>query len=206
MHTAAVLRWHAGQLVAVQGRYALRGIGMAQAAMAGAHSLQTLRHYPESDVVDATHHSQFYYHAHGSHRCPAQEHGHFHLFVRQGPGPAFFHLAALSLDAHGWPLRWFVTNRWVTGEQWVSATTAIAALPGFVVQARGRLAPVATWLTAMVALYAQPLASLLRRRDAIMARHLARTPAQDLFEDRRLDVITQSTLHLPTRLQQVASL
>jgi hypothetical protein len=88
----------------------------------------------------------------------------------------------------------------------VSAITTIAALPGFVVQARGRMAPVATWLTAMVALYAQPLASLLRRRDAIVARRLARTPAQDLFEDRRLDVIAQSTLHLPTRLQQVASL
>jgi hypothetical protein len=31
------------------------------------------------------------------------------------------HLVALSLDARGLPLRWFVTNRWVTGGQWADA-------------------------------------------------------------------------------------
>ena len=28
------------------------------------------------------------------------------------------HLAALSLDVNGQPVRWFTTNRWVTGEHW----------------------------------------------------------------------------------------
>lgn len=201
----------AQQLVAVQARYAAAGQGMAQAALAGARRVVTLQHYPAGDVVDRANGSQFYYHAHGSRRCPAEEHGHFHLFVRQPDpadpaAPAFFHLAALSLDARGWPLRWFTTNRWVTGERWVPAATAIAALPGFAPVARGRLAPVAAWLGAMVTLYADALAALLRRRDAMVARRLRHTDPDTLFEDRRLDVVTQTRVALPSRLAQIARL
>lgn len=201
----------ARQAVAVQARYAAAGQGMAQAALAGAPSATTLRHYPAGDVIDHANGSQFYYHAHGSRRCPAEEHGHFHLFVRRPDAadpaaPTFFHLAALSLDARGWPLRWFTTNRWVTGERWVPAATAIAALPGFAPVARGRLAPVAAWLGAMVTLYGDTLAALLRRRDAVVARRLRGTDPDTLFEDRRLDVVTQTRVALPGRLAQIARL
>jgi len=194
----------ARQVVAVQARYAAAGLGLAQAALGGAARFDTLRHYPAGDVIDRANASQFYYHAHGSRRRPAAEHGHFHLFVRgSGPGD-FSHLVALSLDAHGWPLRWFTTNRWVTGERWIDADTAIAALAGFRPRTHGRLAPVAAWLSAMVALYADTLAALLRRRDAVLARRLRTQPAQALFEDRRLDVVTATRVSLPRRLQRLA--
>lgn len=194
----------AERVVSVQARYAQAGIGMAEAALGGARRIETLRHYPAGDVVDRPHQSQFYYHAHDSRRRPSEEHGHFHLFVRQGGGADFFHLAGLSLDARGWPLRWFTTNRWVTGETWVDAERAIAALAGFQPVAAGRLAPVARWLGAITVLYTPTIAALLRRRDAVMARRLARTPANTLFEDRRLDVITETRVSLPRRLQQLA--
>lgn len=200
------LQLAAEQVIAVQAHYAAAGVGLAQAALGGARRFDTLRHYPAGDVIDRAGHSQFYYHAHDSHRRPAQEHGHFHLFVRGGEPGAFFHLAALSLDAHGWPLRWFTTNRWVTGERWVDATTAIAAIPGFQPRAQGRLAPVARWLSAMVALHADALAALLRRRDTMVARRLQHTPAGQLYEDRRLDVITQTQVSLPRRLQHIAGM
>ena len=200
----AALRQAARQVISVQARYAANGQGLAQAALGGAGRVETLRHYPAGDVIDRASHSQFYYHAHGSRRRPAQEHGHFHLFVRGAAPGDFFHLAALSLDARGWPLRWFSTNRWVTGERWVDADTAIAALPGFRPRTPGRLAPVAAWLSGLVVLYADALAALLRRRDAVLARRLQTVPAERLFEDRRLDVITETQVSLPRRLQQLA--
>jgi hypothetical protein len=192
-------------IVEVQAGYARRGLGMAEAALAGARRTEPLRHYPAADVVDRDGRGQFYYHAHDSSRRPDDEHGHFHLFLRR-PGGGFFHLAGLSLDAHGWPLRWFTTNRWVTGGDWVDADTAIAALPCFAPRTHGRLAPVARWLGAMVTLYADTLAGLLRRRDAVVVRRLAHQPAERLFEDRRLDVITEVRVALPRRLGRLTGL
>lgn len=216
----------AKRVMAVQMRYARQGIGLAQAAMAGAAALDPWRHHPRADVIDRHNASQFYYHAHGSSRCPAAEHGHFHLFARElgldaGPSQAagvgrrscaappdtperYVHLVALSLDARGLPLRWFVTNRWVTGGQWADAGTVIAALARFAPHARGRMAPVCEWLSAMTVLYGQAIAALLRRRDAIVARRAAHDRRESFFEDRSVDVITETRISLGHRLASLA--
>ncbi len=220
------VREAAERVMAVQMRYARRGIGLAQAAMAGAATLEPWRHHPRGDVIDRHNASQFYYHAHGSSRCPAAEHGHFHLFARDSgldagvslaapvggrsavlrPGPAdgFVHLVALSLDARGLPLRWFVTNRWVTGGRWADAGTVNTALARFAPHARGRLAPVGEWVSAMTVLYGQTIAALLRRRDAIVGRRVARVGAEPFFEDRSVDVITETRISLGHRLASLA--
>ncbi|HPU53997.1 MAG TPA: hypothetical protein PK359_20740 [Burkholderiaceae bacterium] len=199
------VREAAERVVAVQMRYAQRGLGMAQAALAGATALEPWRHHPRHDVIDTHNASQFYYHAHGSLRSPAAEHGHFHLFTRLNDGPAdFMHLVALSLDARGLPLRWFVTNRWVTGGAWADADTAIAALTRFAPQARGRMAPVGEWLTAMTVLHGGTIAALLRRRDAVVRRRLAHVDAESFFDDRSVDVITETRISLEHHLARAA--
>jgi len=210
--------------VAIPLRYAQRGVGMAQAALGGARECVELRHYPARDALDRASGTQFYYHAHGSRRRPGDEHGHFHVFARTPgrgdriPGrgertcglgdaasadPDFFHVAALSLDARGRPIRWFTTNRWVTGEHWADAARVIAALPLLRPRAAGRLAPVADWLDAMLRLYARPLAALIRRRDAVIARRAARSDLASVFEDRRLDVVTECAVDLPAHLARL---
>lgn len=198
----------AQRVAALQLRYARAGTGMASAAMAGARQLEPLRHYPARDVSDPRAGTRFYYHAHDSRRRPALEHGHFHLFVydRQPPasGPAFFHLAGLSLDARGQALRWFTTNRWVTGERWRPADEVLRALRQFEVRTTGRLAPVAAWLSAMVRLFEPQIAALVRRRDAVMAPRIARMGDEAAFEDRRLDVVTQCTVSLEQQLRRIA--
>ena len=207
------LRDAAERAVSIPLRYARRGIGMAQAALAGARQFVELRHYPTNDVIDRATGTQFYYHAHGSTRRPRDEHGHFHVFARLPEVPAtgsasvpgFFHVAALSLDAQGRPIRWFTTNRWVTGERWTDAQRVVAALRSLRPRARGRLAPVAEWLDAMLRLYAEPLAALLRRRDAVIARRCARREPEAVFEDRRLDVVTECAVSLPERLRTLAA-
>jgi hypothetical protein len=195
----------ATELVAIQARLADQGLGMAQAALAGARHVESLRHYPRRDVIDAGNRSQFYYHLHGSSRCPAQEHGHFHLFTRH-PDGAFSHLAGLSLDDHGWPIRWFTTNRWVTGETWRPAAALERDIDRFAPRTQGRLAPVARWLGAMVLLHRNSLKALLRRRDAVVSRHLLQQDASTFFEDRGHDVITEQRIDLAHTLSRLAGL
>lgn len=188
--------------------YAQRGMSLAQAALAGARRFEELRHYPARDVVDATHGTRFYYHAHGgAQRWGAgapPEHGHFHLFW-DGPEPgAHVHVAALALDARGQPLRWFTTNRWVTAGRWAPAAELIARLPAFRLAARGgRLAPLARWLTAMVQLFADELAALLRARDVALEPHLRRRPAEQVWEDRTLEVLSATDAALAPRLRRL---
>ena len=196
--------------VGIQLRYAQAGAGLASVAMAGARECEALRHYPARDVSDATARTRFYYHAHTSQRYPGNEHGHFHLFG-YGPGrngvgacgPDFFHLAGLSLDAKGQALRWFTTNRWVTGENWYPADRIVEALPQFEIRTRGRLAPVASWLSAMVRLFAPQIAAMVRARDAVMAAHIDKLGREAAFEDRQLDVVTECPALLAQHIQQL---
>lgn len=184
-------------------RYAQAGSSLAFAAMAGAGRCIELAHYPRQDVVDTLHGTRFYYHAHGARRHPGEEHGHFHLFFQGSQPEDFTHLAGISLDTQGQPIRLFTVNRWVTGEAWRPAAEVEPALARFAVQTRGRMAPVARWLTAMVRLYSPQLVQLVRRRDAVMARRSAGPGWEALCEDRRLDVVTQSRISLSRRIQQL---
>lgn len=187
---------------------AQRGVSLAQAALGGACRFEELRHYPARDVVDAAHGTRFYYHAHGGAQRwgadAAPEHGHFHLFW-EGPAPGeHVHLAALALDARGQPLRWFTTNRWVTAGRWAPAAELIARLPAFrIVRRGGRLAPLARWLTAMVQLFADELAALLRARDAALEPHLRRRAAEQVWEDRTLEVLSATDAALAPRLRRL---
>lgn len=189
---------------AVQLHCAQQGTSLAQAVLGGARTFCEMRHYPQNDVSDAQTGHRFYYHAH---RRDEQEHGHFHLFAfDQAKAPRFAHLAALSLDHTGQATRWFTTNQWVTGEQWMPADGVQQALGHFSVQTKGRLAPVARWLTAMVQLFQPQLASLVHERDEALQRHISAHPTHDrlaVFEDRQIDVLSQTPADLHTRIAQL---
>jgi hypothetical protein len=187
----------ASDAVQIALHHAQQGRSLAHAALVGSKHFAELQHYPANDVVDVGHGTRFYYHAHRAH-----EHGHFHLFA-EGHSPGdFMHLAGLSLNAQGQPLRWFTTNAWVTGERWHAAAQVLAAIDTFEVQTRGRLASVARWLTAMVRLFQPQLHRLVRRRDAVMQERSRAQDWQVLCEDRRLAVVTQCNARLDLRIQQ----
>jgi hypothetical protein len=156
-------------------------------------------------VVDSLNHTRFYYHAHASSRFPAAEHGHFHLFSYGSQPGDFVHLAALSLDNRGQPLRWFTTNQWVTGERWRAAPQMLDLLSGFALQAKGRMAPLARWLTAMVHLFIPQLKHLLLQRDAALASRQAQTRQSwsALCEDRQLDVLSEYPIDLGAHILKI---
>ena len=181
--------------------YMARGTHLGLAALAGQREFIDMAHHPRRDAVDRASSTRFYYHAHSvlGERLP--EHGHFHLFHENTEG--FSHLAALSMDSQGNPRAWMLTNQWVTGERWLSTSHWQVLLPAFKMQVRGRLAPVARWLSAMVRLYQRELLDLLAERDAWLSRECAagRSP-QEVWNDRQIHVVCQRPLALGEDLAQ----
>lgn len=196
LHEAAM------QAVSIPLDYARQGRNLAWAALAGLRVFDPLAHHPRRDVVDRAAGSRFFYHAHPVTGDAAGEHGHFHLFREDHKG--FSHLVALSLDGQGRPLRWFCTNQWVTGEAWRSARQWRPVLQGFDIQTRGRLAPVARWLRAMVRLYRDELHELLCERDAVVAHWTGAGHARcSLFNNREVHILCSRPISLQGKVQSL---
>lgn len=154
------------------------------------------RHYPERDAVNGPLGARWFYHCHDPARQRGElsedaggepaEHGHFHLFVARRalprrvtplrtrrPGdrsrPSIVHIAALAIDHDGLPLRWFATNRWVTGETLYPAVALASLLPHIDFGGDDGPAALNQWLTAMLRASAGSVAGLLAQRDAVIA-------------------------------------
>jgi hypothetical protein len=175
------------------------GLNLVGEVLRGAGTFYENSHYPEHDVYDRDTHSQYYYHAHRG--GMAGEHGHFHTFIRDpeaivGKRPVaaapeaedIAHLIAVSMDPYGWPIGLFATNRWVTGERWFAADDVIALARRFRIDHAHPSWPVNRWLTAMFVLFEPHIEALLRHRDEVVADWVLDRPAENVFEDRDLEV------------------
>lgn len=189
------------------------GINVVGEILRGQGTFYEMDHYPEGDVYDPDHHAQYYYHAH---RDDAQEHGHFHTFLRaealpdtmvpatgfeeSQPWPrgdnAVAHLIAVSMDAWGRPIGLFATNRWVTDETWFSAEDVIQQIGRFQIDHAWPSWAVNLWLTALIRLYRPHIEQLLRHRDAVIARRQLETRDTDVLEDRSLEITGQLAIDL----------
>jgi hypothetical protein len=173
------------------------GLNIVGEVLRGQGQFYELDHYPKDDVFDAATASQYYYHAH---RSDHDEHGHFHLFLRNSalPGEAepvlgpvgndrVAHLVAIAMDAWGFPTDLFAVNRWVTDESWLGAEPVITALDRFNVDHAYPSWPVNRWLTAMVRCYRPQVEALLRHRDQVLA-DSGEASLAEMLENRRLEV------------------
>lgn len=180
------------------------GLNLVGEVLRGQGEFIEYNHYPEDDVYDDDTRAQYYYHAH---RGLTAEHGHFHTFLRRpgslvGTAPVDFpasepwpqgddeiaHLIAISMDAYGWPIGLFATNRWVTGETWFRASDVIRMLDHFRIDHAYPSWPVNRWIGAMVALYRPHIEALLFHRDAVVSAWNAAHPGADVLEDRDLEI------------------
>ena len=91
----------------------------------------------------------------------------------------------IAMDATGAPLRFFTTNRWVTGETWYPAADVARMLDRFALGEGGPSPLLNRWI-ARDARHLQPqLADLLPRRDAaVMDWRRRRRAKVHVFEDR----------------------
>ncbi len=164
-----------------------------------------LEHYPRDDVFDNETGSQYYYHAH---RSDADEHGHFHTFIRTGSmglnvqpldyplasearpqgADAIGHLIGISMDNQGRPIGLFSANRWVTDDSCYPAKTLIGILPDFSIDHAWPSWPVNRWISAMLRLFRPHIQALLLHHDEEIASWQLKHPGEDVFEDRNLDL------------------
>ncbi len=178
-------------------------------------------HYPPGDVYDFETHGQYYYHAHPPEERPG-EHGHFHTFlrpkgmppdVRPAPVPDFAmpededdalsHLAAISMDARGFPIKLFTTNRWVTGEIWYSADDVCRMLERFEIDLAHPSWPVNLWITNMIVLFRPQIRLLLRRRDEVVEAWQRDHPESNVYEDRNLEVTSEVAISIDDQIRAI---
>ena len=146
----------------------------------------------------------YFYHSHPARSTPSAEHGHFHLFACV-PGAAveadrLAHLVAIGVDARGLPGRLFMTNRWVTGGNWLSASETIV-LARTASSGHDRLIdPVERWLCAQLGIFLPQIAALLVHRDR---RIEASVRGLKALEDRRTYVLSQCRVSLAEQIATV---
>jgi hypothetical protein len=176
------------------------------------------QHYPSADVEDPATGCAWYYHAHGADQALAwDEHGHFHCFMyteRLSPSArpialpvqpdlqngGLVHLAAISFDAHGTPMRLFIPNRWVTDEWLYPGRHVVALLDHFSIEASEPHHALTTrFLAAVLRLFHPHIAAMLHARDkAIRARGKKR--AREFTEDRSIPVATSIAFDLDAHM------
>ena len=176
-----------------------------------------LDHCPPGDVYDRATHSQYYYHAHRD-----GEHGHFHTFVREAGMPEgvqpvpqsetkgmkandgkLSHLVAISMDKRGLPKALFTTNRWVTAENWYVAPDVIAMLDRFDIDHAQPSWPTNCWVSALLRMFRPQVVALLQQRDARLDDWRRLHPGEDVFEDRRLEVLSYTEISLQDQVDAI---
>ena len=102
---------------------------------------------------------------------------------------------ASASTAHGRLQRLFTVNQWVVGDTWLDAEPSIALLERFDMQMPLPSYLTNRWLTAVLRLYADEIAALIRQRDATLADHQPPegTAARD---DRALEVTSELRVDL----------
>lgn len=198
------------------------GLNIVGEVLRGQGEFIELNHYPDDDVFDRDTQAQYYYH---THRGLPGEHGHFHAFMRQPGMPAgmlpmvyeasepwpsgsnaLSHLIGISMDAYGYPMGLFTTNRWVTDEAWYSAKDVIELLERFKIDHAAPSWPVNRWISAMFVLFRPQMKALLAQRDATVAAWAAQHPGEDVFEDRQLDVTSWTAISVEAQMARVDAL
>jgi len=177
-------------------------------------------HYPKNDARDKFCKARWYYHVHAPGNRDEDEHGHFHLFLHrtqlpEGLEPKVWppqgedarahvtHLIGLSIDTNGIPRSWFTVNRFVTNEFLYPADVMIEHLPDFDVDHTKEDDLVNRFVTAMVALYREEIAELLRERDTRHEELVAEFGDDAYTKDSGVEVLSQIPIDLDAKLSSL---
>lgn len=163
----------------------------------GVETVETERRYPEARLYFGNDQWRAFYHCHDAPNKTAEEHGHFHLFTREGKDWA--HVVGLSIDPFGQPLHWFSVNRWVTGGPWLERDALLSHLNGDHYSIDDPL--VGRWLFAMLQVYRSVLLEQFTRRDRALDSLARQQSKQALWEDRTVYTLASSPVDIQTTLE-----
>jgi hypothetical protein len=195
-------RWLAAQeLASIQMKYAKSGRTLNEAALCGARDFIEWQHYPNNDLADKQSGYEFYYHAHSADEMPKGEHGHFHVIKRHAK--SFHHLVGIALDQKGLPVRLFITNQWVTGEDMADSNLVMQSVMEFQMDITGRMAPVGKWIGALMQLFQSEIKGLLVKRDQEIARLAVNLGNREgVLNSREHHVLSECKIDLMSRLSE----
>lgn len=168
--------------------------------------------YPVGDIVSPSTGARAFYHAHPNAEAEPGEHGHFHFFLTVGAMPAgamplrgptervpmpddIVHIAAMAISVTGLPTALFTLNRWATDEWLYPAAAIMQALARFDLRDAPGDPLVGEWLTAAVQLCRPKIATILERRDAVLATGIG-------GEDRDHEQLSRTTVDLQLLLAE----
>jgi hypothetical protein len=180
-------------LIEITNRFAAQQSNSVLAVLPDDGQIEYDQKYPEAKLNFAMTGAMAYYHIHSADNRPAEEHGHFHIFLQDAVGQ-WCHLAALSVDAYGQPLQWFTVNHWVTGEVWAQRQVLLQKLSGL--KNDPRLNMVEQWLLALLRFYEEDIARLLEQRDNRLAVLGADHKHRDIMQDRNIYTLSSLDIHL----------
>lgn len=159
--------------------------------------------YPQGELLFNNNGWRGFYHCHQSPDGSAQEHGHFHLFVRCGKGNDvqrdWCHVVALSMDYDGQPIAWHCANQWVTGGAWFEADTMKAYLE--TIRISPDLSILEAWLMGMVSLFRDNIAKLLYQRDTALQQWQKESDVDNILLDRQVYILASTPILLTETLQ-----
>jgi len=193
------------------------GHSLVERMLHGHGRFEPWAHYPPEDVYDYDTASQYYYHAHTDR---PEEHGHFHLFLRQSAfsadavprrilgteGGTIGHLVAISMNRMGHPLELFVTNGWVTAEDAYGADDLIEAMPRWGVDHTQPCLAVNQWLTAAVRFFRPQIEALIRARDAALDPLAAKSGWEEVLELRDIEVVARMPVSPEAQMREIIGL
>ena len=199
------------------------GENMVSELLRGIETFYEWDHYPDGDIYDHETHSQYYYHAHPKEERPG-EHGHFHTFLRpkgmpkglkpakipeyeapEDPDDNLSHLAAVSMDDHGVPIKLFTVNRWVSADVWYRAEDVITMLDHFDMDLAHPSWVLNQWITGMIHLFRPQIEALLIERDRIFAAWQAEHPDTNAFKDEDLEVLSTLDISVDDQVRAVTA-
>ena len=191
----------AQEIASIQTHYAKKGLTLSEVALCGSREFIEWQHYPNDDLVDGDSGYEFYYHSHSANEMPEGEHGHFHLFKRTGT--EFHHLIGIALNQTGLPVRLFTTNQWVTGETLVKAEIVLVELQAFEMAIKGRMGPMARWISSLTKLFYIDMEALVLQRDQVIHRLESDLGSLELaLKEKSHHVLTERKIDLVERLSQ----
>lgn len=146
-----------------------------------------------------------YYHTHannpGLNHLFAKEHGHFHIFIPADDFDSWSHLAALSMDEFGQPLRWFMVNHWVTGGTWLDAAALIKKLESVPFSQQSNLLEI--WLLSLLSIYKKEIIALLLERDKSIEINNNEAQSTEPKQNREIYLLAEKNIELKAKLEMI---
>jgi len=146
---------------------------------------------------------KIFYHCHPYPDKDEHEHGHFHLFIHFHEQPDWKHLAALSMNHNGQPIKWLTVNQWVTDSPWTDNDDLIALFEHIAESDPDDL--LQAWFIAMLNLYQQELQRLLHKRDQELSHIKSLSADTDILKNREIYNLSHYNIDLKTTLENALS-